>query len=466
MLPLIPLAISLVPELVRLISGDKAGAVASTISNVVAGVTGTTDPEAAKQKIAQDPAIAANLRIRLAEIALDAQKTQNAADEQKRQAELETLRTSVQNTSNARATMLGLTQAHTWVSAAPAVVSAVVTVGFFAFIIILVFHGLAANEVSAQIINIAVGALTAGFATVINFWLGSSQGSRDKDIAVQGLQSAQADQTRDAIQSLKSVATTLVSNPPPQAAPQPAAAGPSPGATAVPISEPVIPAPDNLIREVMPNLEMAHRYFPNGVSWALETDGISVDGATPRGTAGDPATVTRIWSRYGDLCSSAAKHYGVPVELVVATIATESGGNPNARRQEPKISDESVGLMQTLVNTARGVLGRPSLRGDELLDPALSITAGTAYIAQQRGGTHFDPPLVAAAYNAGSLRRDDGEANRWRLLCYPTGTGQYIDNYIAWFNDSMRVSKEQQWGRQGVPSFASLFPAPVMAAAA
>ena len=61
----------------------------------------------------------------------------------------------------------------------------------------------------AQIINIAVGAVTAAFATVINYWLGSSQGSRDKDEAVRRFQAVQADETNNAIKSLKSVATTV-----------------------------------------------------------------------------------------------------------------------------------------------------------------------------------------------------------------------------------------------------------------
>ena len=35
MLPLIPLALSIVPELIKMIAGDKAGAVATTVANVV-----------------------------------------------------------------------------------------------------------------------------------------------------------------------------------------------------------------------------------------------------------------------------------------------------------------------------------------------------------------------------------------------------------------------------------------------
>ncbi|WP_457372265.1 transglycosylase SLT domain-containing protein [Pseudomonas sp. TE12234] len=171
------------------------------------------------------------------------------------------------------------------------------------------------------------------------------------------------------------------------------------------------------------------------------------------GTAGEPTTVRAIWDRYGELCSQYAKQYGVPVELIVATIAAESGGNPTARRQEPKIGDESVGLMQTLVKTAQGVLGR-NISGDQLLSPELSIEAGTACIAKKLGNTHFDPPMVAAAYNAGSIIFDGGELNRWKLLCYPTGTGQHIDRYVAFFSDCMRVNTAGEWTiGSGVPNF-------------
>jgi soluble lytic murein transglycosylase-like protein len=479
MLALIPLAISLVPALVRLIAGDKAGTVASTVGSVVAEVTGTSDPVEAQRKIAEDPAIAANLRIRLAEISLEAQKAQNEEADKQRQADLDAMRASLADTANARATMLGTVQAGSWLASAPALVSAIVTIGFFTFMIYLLHHGLPRDSTDdrvMQVINIVVGALTTGFATVINFWLGSSQGSRDKDAIVRTFQAAQGDQTREAIQSLRNVATTIVSNQPvapvrtagtPGAAVAPAtsAAAPPPatasGATSTASDEarsivPVSPAPTGILTQILPSLRVQHHHFADGVAWALTPKGISIDGAPARGTAGEATTVRDIWKRYGDLCVASAKRYGVPVELIVSTVATESGGNPNARRQEPRIGDESVGLMQTLVGTARSVLGRRDLTGDDLLDPGLSIAAGTAYIAQQLGATHFDPPLMAAAYNAGSIRHDPAEANRWKLVCFPLGTGHYIDNFTSWFGDSMVVSAQDRWGAADeAPSFAA-----------
>ena len=74
-----------------------------------------------------------------------------------------------------------------------------------------------------------------------------------------------------------------------------------------------------------------------------------------------------------------------------------------------------------------------------LLRPAGSIEAGTAYIARQEAKTGFDPPLVAAAYNAGGVYEEAREPNRWRLRCYPLGTGHHVDRWVKWFNDAVRL---------------------------
>ena len=71
-LPLIGLATTIVPELIRLIAGDKAGTLATNVSQAVTELTGTDDPVAARQKLAADAAASATLQQRLAEIALEA----------------------------------------------------------------------------------------------------------------------------------------------------------------------------------------------------------------------------------------------------------------------------------------------------------------------------------------------------------------------------------------------------------
>lgn len=304
------------------------------------------------------------------------------------------------------------------------------------------------------LIGTAVGFINGIAATIVSFYYGSSQSSKEK-----------SDVISDAVRNLGAGIERVAAREPvpPVAAAAPAdpnlRSAPAALSEASPL-EPAKPADAGVLREVLGGLQEPHRLFPESVTWSLEKRGIAIDGAAPQGTYGQPVTVRKIWTRYGEACAASARAYGVPVELIVATIAAESSGDPNARRREPRINDESVGLMQTLVQTARGALGRRSLKADDLLDPATSIAAGTAYIAQQRVQTHFDPPLVAAAYNAGSLRRDDGEKNRWRIHCYPAGTGQHIDRWVGWFNDCMEVAGADGWGAAGSPSFAVALGAP------
>jgi esterase/lipase superfamily enzyme/uncharacterized protein YjbJ (UPF0337 family) len=188
-----------------------------------------------------------------------------------------------------------------------------------------------------------------------------------------------------------------------------------------------------------------HCRFHGGVLWCLKRDGISIDGQPPAGTPGEPATVKRVWTDFGPAIRDAAEEFGVPVELIIATICTESRGKPDALREEPGfVSDQqtpnkvSPGLMQTLISTAREALGDPSIDRAWLLQPANSIRAGTAYIRRQRPKTHYDPPVVACAYNAGSVIEQAGAQNRWRMRQFPIGTGEHADRFVAWFNDCFR----------------------------
>jgi hypothetical protein len=188
-------------------------------------------------------------------------------------------------------------------------------------------------------------------------------------------------------------------------------------------------------------LTISHSY-QDSVSWALTSDGLSIDGAPPRGSGGPVVTMRRIWDQYGASIAKWAAQYQIPVELIAATIATESGGKADAIRFEPGyVSDDetpnkvSPGLMQTLISTARAALGNDGIDRAWLLVADNAIQAGTAYMAQQRATTQLDPPKVACAYNAGGIYYQDGDANRWKMRQYPIGTSAHADRYVEWFND-------------------------------
>jgi hypothetical protein len=185
--------------------------------------------------------------------------------------------------------------------------------------------------------------------------------------------------------------------------------------------------------------------FEDGVRWRLTASGVEVEGSGVERSSGRPVTVTRIWSDHGDAVTTAARRYRVPVELIVATIATESAGRADAVRLEPGYSSDeatpgkvSIGLTQTLLSTARDTM-RQSFGRDWLLVPGNAVVAGTSYIAEQSRLTNLDPPLVAAAYNAGRLAYQNGARNRWKLRQYPIGTGDHVDRFVRFVNDAVAV---------------------------
>lgn len=194
------------------------------------------------------------------------------------------------------------------------------------------------------------------------------------------------------------------------------------------------------LSEIVGAITVPHSAFPEGVEWRLERAGVAVAAEPVARSPGAPLTVSNIWSRYREPLIRASDEYRVPLELLIATIATQSGGNPTARRSEPKIGDESVGLTQLLTSTAKSVMDDASIDAEWLLTPENSIRAGAAYIAGQRSRTNFDPPLVAAGYDAGSVRRDPSPTNRWKVRTF----GNNVDRFVTWFNDAVVVLREEE----------------------
>jgi soluble lytic murein transglycosylase-like protein len=186
-----------------------------------------------------------------------------------------------------------------------------------------------------------------------------------------------------------------------------------------------------------------------GVTWKLGGQGLWIDGKRPVGTPGKPVTMGRIVEKYGKIVSFWSQEYSVPEELIYATIATETSGDPLSVREEPGYTSDaetphriSAGLMQTLISTAAAALKAEQpdvvITREWLLDPNNSIQAGTCYIRRQYSKTGFHAPMVAAAYNAGSIIYDGG-TNRWCMRCYPLGTGAHIDRFVLWFNDLFKL---------------------------
>lgn len=201
---------------------------------------------------------------------------------------------------------------------------------------------------------------------------------------------------------------------------------------------------------VLSEIGVEHGYR-DSIRWCLTDRGLVIGGAEPEASPGELKTVRRIWQNYGVEIENWADKFGVPCELIVATICTESSGDARALRTEPGYQGDdrtpqkiSVGLMQTLISTARDTLGDAAIDRSWLLVPGNAIRAGTAYIASQFKVTDFDPPKVACAYNAGSVYYDASPKNRWKMRQYPIGTSEHADRFVKWFNDCVRMFAREQ----------------------
>ena len=230
--PLIGLAVAVLPDILKAVVGDKGGAVAGAVTRAVEQITQTQNPEEARNKLNADPSAVAALQLKLAEIAADQEekrqqaqlallkeqneqetkrqqaqlalfKEQNEQEAKKREAQLEQFRAEIEDTKGARASFNALALANNPMAWGAPVVSIIVSLGFFGTLLLLITRGISASDQVTQIINITVGALAAGFATVISFWLGSSQGSRSKDVATMQLQADQVSQTNASAEMLK-----------------------------------------------------------------------------------------------------------------------------------------------------------------------------------------------------------------------------------------------------------------------
>ena len=168
---LIPLAISLAPEIGKWLFGAAGEATATAVANVVQTVTGTADVTAAQQVLARDPHVAARLRLELAKLAAQ-------AEEQTRTAELDSLAARLRDVQDARAQTVALAKAGSAVSWAPAVVSMVVLVTFGVVMWAALTRSLPSG--SETILNMLLGTLAAMATSVVAYWVGSSSGSDRK----------------------------------------------------------------------------------------------------------------------------------------------------------------------------------------------------------------------------------------------------------------------------------------------
>jgi hypothetical protein len=169
---LIPLVLSIAPEIADWLFGPSAGAATESVTKVVGAVTGTTDPEAAAAALADKPELATQLKVQLAQIAAQDRQATRAA-------ELDTLKASLSDVADARGQTEKLVQMGSGLAWSPVLLSGIVLMAFSLMIYVVLTRSL--PEGSGPLANVLLGTLAAMASQVGNYWLGSSAASANKD---------------------------------------------------------------------------------------------------------------------------------------------------------------------------------------------------------------------------------------------------------------------------------------------
>ncbi len=183
---LIPLVLSLAPQLAGMIFGSKGAEATAKAAGVVQTVVGTVADlstpggvAAAVAHIRADPLACAGLAAKLADLHVQMQKEQDAETQALRQDALDELKLRLADTGSARDMATTLANAHSGLAYGGVAVSVVIVAAFgWTTYSVLTSH-LSASD--GQFGSILVGTLAAMATQVANYWLGSSQGSNVKN---------------------------------------------------------------------------------------------------------------------------------------------------------------------------------------------------------------------------------------------------------------------------------------------
>ena len=183
---LIPLVLSLAPQLAGMIFGSKGADATAKVASVVQTVVGTvadlSSPggvAAAVAHIQNNEQAASDLAAKLADLHVQMQKEQDAESDGLRKDALDELKARLGDAGSARDMATELAKAHSGLAYGGVIVS-VVIVGAFGWTTysVLTSH-LSASD--GQFGSVLVGTLAAMATQVANYWLGSSIGSNTKN---------------------------------------------------------------------------------------------------------------------------------------------------------------------------------------------------------------------------------------------------------------------------------------------
>ena len=192
---LLPLVLSLAPQLAGMIFGSKGGEAADQVLGIVRNVVGVdpTTAEGAAAAIAAiqgNPDAARELQSKLGELHLRMLTEQNRELDQQREDALKELQSRLADVGSARAHTVTLAGTNSFLAYGSMILSGLILIGFSTMLYIVLTSQMPQDN--AALANVLLGTLAAMATQVANYWLGSSSGSAAKNSALAGAQTALA----------------------------------------------------------------------------------------------------------------------------------------------------------------------------------------------------------------------------------------------------------------------------------
>src|SRR6185437_754898 len=157
---------SLSPVVGTAIGGPAGAAIGLGVKGLISLITGSNDQQTALQILQADP----NKLLEL--------------EEKTKELQLQTYQATLADRQDARKTMVSLTQANSAIAWGPVIVSILVLAGFFTCVDLVFLAKSAFTAEQAQLLNQLFGALVVMATGVVQFWIGSTRGSQNKDLTI------------------------------------------------------------------------------------------------------------------------------------------------------------------------------------------------------------------------------------------------------------------------------------------
>jgi hypothetical protein len=183
---LLPLVLTLAPQLASMIFGSKGADVTAKVAGVVQTVVGAaadlSAPGGAAAAVAHlqaNPQATADLAAKLSDLHLQILKEQDQEQQALRQDALDELKARLADTASARDMASQMATTHSGLAYGGVVVSVVIVAAFGWTTYAVLTNHLSATD--GQFGSVLVGTLAAMATQVANYWLGSSLGSNTKN---------------------------------------------------------------------------------------------------------------------------------------------------------------------------------------------------------------------------------------------------------------------------------------------